>query len=301
MKIEKKSAYWHFFMPIIFVILYGSGFVGVKLGLPYTEPLTFLSLRFICSTALLYLMTICLRAPWPRKPQEIVHIMVAGLLMQGVFSVGVFEAIQLGISPATSALIIALQPILVALGAAPVLGTKIRLPQWCGLLLGLLGVLLVVSHKLTFSHTHMMGLAMSFVGLLGLTAGNLYQKRFCSHMNILSGGMIQSVTTAIVVSVAAFLFESMQVSWTPQFIFALAWMSVVVSIGALSILYLLLRHGEMAQVASLFYLVPVSTAIIAFFVYHEVIDMLGIAGIFTTALGIILVQRSRGNVRSKHP
>ena len=132
---------------------------------------------------------------------------------------------------------------------------------------------------------------MSFLGLFGLTAGNLYQKRFCSHMNIFSGGMIQSLTAGIAVSVGAFLFESMQVSWTNQFIFALVWMSVVVSIGALSVLYLLLRHGEVAQVASLFYLVPVSTAIIAFFIYNEVIDMLGLVGIFITALGIILVQK----------
>lgn len=295
MEIEKKSAYWHFFMPIIFVILYGSGFVGAKLGLPYTGPLTFLLLRFICATALLCLIALFLRAPWPRRLQEIGHIMIAGLLMQGVFSVGVFEAINLGISPATSALIIALQPILVALCSAPILGIKIRLPQWIGLILGLLGVLLVVSHKLTFSHTHIIGLAMSFLGLFGLTAGNLYQKRFCSHMNIFSGGMIQSLTAGIAVTVGAFLFESMQVSWTNQFIFALVWMSVVVSTGALSVLYLLLRHGEVAQVASLFYLVPVSTAIIAFFIYNEAIDMLGLVGIFITALGIILVQK-RGSL-----
>lgn len=296
MEIVKKSAYWHFFMPIIFVILYGSGFVGAKLGLPYAGPLTFLSLRFLCTTVLLYLIALFLRAPWPR-PQEIGHIIIAGLLMQGVFSVGVFEAINLGISPATSALIIALQPILVALGAAPILGTKIRLLQWFGFLLGLLGVLLVVSHKLTFSHTHMVGLAMSFLGLFGLTAGNLYQKRFCSHMNIFSGGMIQSLTAGIAVFVGAFLFESMYVTWTNQFIFALVWMSIVVSIGALSVLYLLLRHGEVAQVASLFYLVPVSTAIIAFFIYNEAIDMLGIVGIFITALGIILVQK-RGSLQT---
>lgn len=297
MEIIKKSTYWHFFMPIIFVILYGSGFVGAKLGLPYAGPLTFLSLRFLCATVLLYLMTLFLHAPWPQKLREIGHIIIAGFLMQGVFSVGVFEAINLGISPATSALIIALQPILVALGAAPILGTKIRLPQWFGFLLGLLGVLLVVSHKLTFSHTHMVGLAMSFLGLFGLTAGNLYQKRFCSHMNIFSGGMIQSLTAGIAVFVGAFLFESMHVTWTNQFIFALTWMSVVVSIGALSVLYLLLRHGEVAQVASLFYLVPVSTAIIAFFIYNEAIDILGIVGIFITALGIILVQK-RGSLQT---
>jgi drug/metabolite transporter (DMT)-like permease len=288
-----KSPYWHFIMPLIFVTLYGSGFVGAKLGLPYAGPLTFLVLRFICTTILLSVIALFLRAPWPLQRSEIGHIMVAGLLMQGVFSVGIFVAINLGISPATSALIIALQPILVALGAGPVLGEKILLRQWCGFLLGLIGVMLVVSHKLTFNHTHLIGLAMCFLGLFGLTAGNLYQKRFCSHMNIFTGGIIQSFTACIAVCVCAVLFESIQVAWTNQFIFALAWMSVIVSIGALSVLYLLIRHGEVSQVASLFYLVPVSTAIIAFFVYNETIDLFGIIGIFITAIGITLVQKTQ--------
>jgi len=292
---EKKSARWHVLMPLIFVTLYGSGFVGAKLGLPYAAPCTFLALRFFCTTLVLLSITLLLKSPWPRHLTEILHIMVAGLLMLGLFSVGVFVAINLGISPAISALIIALQPILVALGARSMLGEKIVFRQWCGFVLGLLGVLLVVSHQLTFSHGHLLGLTMCFLGLFGLTAGNLYQKRFCSHMNIFSGGMIQSFIAGIAMLAAALLFESMQITWTAQFVFALAWMSLVVSIGALSVLYLLIRHGEAAQVASIFYLVPVSTTIIAFVVYGATIDLFASIGMLVTAVGIILVQQRKSS------
>ncbi|MBA2652132.1 MAG: DMT family transporter [Tatlockia sp.] len=288
---ETQSARWHFFMPLVFISLYGSGFVGAKLGLPYAQPLTFLVLRFACTALLLLLMVFLWHSPWPRKLNELAHIMVAGLLMLGVFSAGVFVAINCGISPSISALIIALQPILVGLGAGPILGEKIRVQQWAGLLLGLLGVFLVVSHKLTFSHMDMVGLAMNFLGLLGLTAGNLYQKRFCADMNIFSGGLIQSLTAGVAVFIAALIFESMQIVWNGQFIFALAWMSIVVSFGALSVLYLLIRHGEATRVASLFYLVPVSTSLFAYFVYNETIDKFTIGGIIIIALGIMLVQK----------
>lgn len=154
-------------------------------------------LRFIIATLLLGLIAWLIRASWPRGINEIKHIVIAGFLMQGVFSVGVFVAIYLGISPAISALIIALQPILVALIAASMLGEKVRLIQWYGLLLGLLGVVLVIYHKLSFSHAHMLGLAMSFLGLFGLTAGSLYQKQFCAHMNVFSGGIIQKQNNGV--------------------------------------------------------------------------------------------------------
>lgn len=280
-------------MPLAFVTLYGSGFIGAKLGLPYSEPLTFLACRFAITSFLLTLIAFFFRACWPKKMSEIGHLMIAGLLILGLFSVGVFVAIDLGLSPAVCALIIALQPILVALGAGAFLGEKITLRQWIGLLSGLMGVALVVSHKLTFNNAHLFGLGMSVLGLIGLTLGNLYQKRFCATMNIFSGGAVQSLTAGVAVLIGAYIFESMQITWTGQFIFALAWMSIVVSIGALSILYSLIRQGNASEVASLFYLIPVSTAVASFFIYHEIIDWVGILGVLIIALGIILAQGSR--------
>lgn len=295
---QKKSLQWHYIMPLVFVALYGSGFVGAKMGLPYAEPLTFLAWRFAISAMLLTIISLCTHAMWPRSIKEIVHMAIAGLLMVGVFSAGTFIAIYLGISPALAALIIALQPILVAIGANLILGEKTFLRQWLGFILGLLGVGLVVSHKLTFNHTHIVGILMSVLSLLGLSLGNLYQKRFCSHMNIFTGGIIHSLSAGIASFIGAFIFETMKINWTGQFVFALTWMSVVVSIGALSLLYLLIRHAEVSRVASIFYLVPVSAAIASYFIYHETIDLFGVVGIIIIALGIALVN-IRGDLKNK--
>lgn len=281
----------HIILPLIFVTLYGSGFVGAKLGLPYAPPLTFLMWRFAFSSILLTLIAILLRSPWPQEIKNISHIMVAGLLMQATFSAGVFVAIYLGVSPAVSALIIALQPILVALGAGPILRETVFLRQWLGLLLGLVGVALVVSHNITFSYTHIEGIMMAILGLLGLTIGNLYQKRFCSNMNIFTGGVIQSIAAFSSVFVAALVFESMAITWSGQFLFALTWMTAGVSVGAVSLLYVLIRQGEVSQVASIFYLVPVSTAVLSFALYHQTIDLIGILGMVITATGIIFVNK----------
>ncbi|MBA2649480.1 MAG: DMT family transporter [Legionella sp.] len=281
----------HIILPLLFVTLYGSGFVGAKLGLPYAEPLTFLVWRFALTTMLLIFIAIILGSPWPRQIKVVGHIMVAGLLMQATFSAGVFVAINLGISPAISALIIALQPILVALGAGFVLNEVVGLRQWVGLLLGLIGVAFVVSHNLTFSHAHIVGIMMAFIGLFGLTAGNLYQKRFCASMDIFTGGVIQSIAAFSAILILALLFESMHINWTSSFLFALLWMSVVVSIGAVSILYLLIRHREVNQVASIFYLVPVSTTILSFAIYNQTIGSLELLGMLITALGVILVTK----------
>jgi len=291
----------HVLIPLLFVTLYGSGFVGAKLGLPYAQPLTFLTWRFAFVCAVLTVIAILFRSPWPKKILQIFHMMIAGLLLLGTFSIGVFVAINLGISPAVSALIIALQPILVAIGAGPILGEKVVFRQWLGLFLGLIGVGLVVSQKLTLNHAHFVGILMAIVGLIGLTAGNLYQKRFCSNMNILTGGIIQSFAAGVAALIGALIFESMKVVWSGQFIFALGWMSLVVSIGALSLLYVLIRQGEISQVASIFYLVPVSTAIISFFLYGETIDSFGIIGIVITGCGIILVGKNKSNSHQISP
>lgn len=283
----------HILLPLIFVTLYGSGFVGAKMGLPYTQPLTFLVWRFAFSSFLLSLLALFLGSTWPKNIKDIAHIMVAGILMQAIFSAGAFTAIYMGISPAVSALIIALQPILVAVGASPILGETIFLRQWLGLILGLLGVALVVIHNISLDHAHMEGIMMAVVGLLGLTAGNLYQKRFCSSMNIFTGGVFQSIAAFGAVLIGAWLFEPMTIVWSGSFVFALSWMTVGVSLGAVSILYLLIRQGEVSQVASIFYLVPVSTAILSYLIYQQGIDRLGMLGIAITALGIILVNSKK--------
>lgn len=174
--------------PFIFVMLYGTGFVGAKYGLPYAEPVTFLLLRFAIAACAVAGLGLLFKASWPKKWGDVFHISLAGMLTVGTFSIGVFVAIDMGLSPALSALIIALQPVLVAVVARRMLGESLNMFQCSGLALGLVGIVFVVSQKLDFTSVHMTGLGMAVIGLLGLSFGNLYQKRFCADMNVFSGG-----------------------------------------------------------------------------------------------------------------
>jgi len=208
----------------------------------------------------------------------------------GVFSIGTWISIDMGVPPAISALIIALQPLLVALFSRFFLKSKINRSQWLGLFLGLIGVALVVGENSGISSHYLVGILMSFLGLLGLTIGNLYQKKFCGEMNIFTGGIIQSSTSGIVCLIAAYFFESFHIQWTGQFIVALTWMSVIVSLAAISFLYILLKRGESHKVASLFYLVPVATAIIAYIVFGTSLHMMEILGMLIAVAGVALVN-----------
>lgn len=277
-------------LPLMFVMLYGSGFVGAKYGLPYSPPLTFLVLRFGLAAALISLLAIILRARWPGSLLEMLHIATAGALTVGMFSAGVFVSISVGLSPAISALIIALQPILVAVFASCLLGEKLTRRQWIGLAMGLLGVTFVVWHKIDPSTLQFFGVGMSVIGLLGVTFGNIYQKRFCANMSLFPGGAIQSITSALILLPLAMAFESMEVIWDVQFVIALGYMAVGVSIGALSLLYIMIRRGDVSRVASVFYLVPVSAAITSYLLYGETFDAPVIAGVLVVAVGVYLVN-----------
>ncbi len=277
--------------PFMFVMLYGTGFVGAKYGLPFAEPVTFLVWRFAIAACVVAGLGVFFKANWPKSWKEAFHIGVAGMLTVGTFSLGVFVAIDMGVSPALSALIIALQPVLIAIVARRMLGERLNLFQWLGLAFGLIGIVFVVSQKLDFTSVHIAGLGMAVMGLLGLSFGNLYQKRFCADMNIFSGGAIQSFASCVMCLPFAFVYETMQVEWSIQFIGALSYMSIGVSIGALSLLYVMIRRGEVSRVASIFYFVPVSAALVSSLLFDEKIDLPVAIGIAITALGVMLVNR----------
>lgn len=281
---------FHIAAPFLFVMLYGTGFVGAKFGLPYAPPMTFLVLRFAIAASIVALIAAGFRARWPATSREALHICVAGSLTVGTFSAGVFVAINLGLSPALSALIIALQPIIVAIGARQLLGERLVIQQWLGLGLGLIGVALVVAHKLDFTQVHMAGLAFAVLGLLGLSFGNLYQKRFCADMNIFTGGALQSASSFALCLPFALMFEDVRVDWSVEFAAALSYMSIGVSIGALSLLYVMIRRGEVARVASIFYFVPVSAALASHLLFGEQIDAAVAVGIAVTAAGVAIVN-----------
>ncbi len=276
-------------LPILFALIYGSGFVGAKYGLPYCPPLTFLGIRFALAASLIILIATILRSPWPTL-REALHIATAGILTVGMFSIGVFVSIDLGTSPALSALIIALQPLLIAVLARSVVGETVTSWQWSGLFLGFAGVSFVLGHKVQFDGASTFSIAMSIVGLIGVTAGNLYQKRFCAEMNLFTGGAIQSAVSALLAFILAFGFEDSSVQWTPPFVAALLYMSVGVSMGALTLLYIMIRRGDVSRVASVFYLVPVSAAISSFFIFDEHFDIQVGIGVCIVALGVLIAN-----------
>jgi len=278
-------------LPIIFVVLYGSAFPAAKVGLLYAGVFEFLALRYALVAALLSIVALVLRAPWPRTRRDLMHICVAGLLMVGIFNAAAFASVALGVPPAVCALIIALQPIIVALGAKPLLGEHTSGRQWLGLLLGVLGVYLVVSGNLVLDTTYITGVGLSLLALISQAAGNLYQKKFCAPMNVFTGGSVQNLISAAVMLAAIGVFGMHEVHWTGRFVMSLVWMTVVVSVGAVSILYVMIRRGKVSVVASLFYLVPVSAAIGAYVLFSQVPTGVQFLGAVVAAAGVAIVAR----------
>ena len=278
-------------VPAVFVLLWSTGFIGAKFGLPHSGPLTFLLLRFICTTSILTAAALLLRSPWPDSWPVVGRLAVAGTLIQGCYLGGIFVAISLGVPAGVAALIGSLQPLLTAAVSGWYLGERVKPRQWFGIACGLIGVALVVSDKLHFRSADAWGVLSALIAVAGITAGTLYQKRHLGGTSLVTGSAIQFGTVLLIFLVLAPLFETMQVNWGPEFIFALTWLTLVLSIGAVTLLYLMIRHGAAAKVASLFYLVPAVTALIAYAVFGETLGWLALAGMIATAGGVYLVTR----------
>lgn len=277
-------------MPGVFVLLWSTGFIGAKFGLPYAEPMTFLVLRFAIVTVLLCVFAGLTAAPWPKSWREAGHIAVAGLLLQAIYLGGVFASIYHGVPAGISALIVGIQPLLVAAAAGPVLGETVTRRQWLGLVLGLSGVVLVVWTKLGIGIGTPWGYALSVIALVGITVGTLYQKRYCPGIDLRSGTAIQFAATTVVLVPFALLFETRQVQWTGEFLFALGWLCIVLSLGAITLLFLLIRRGAASKVSSLFFLVPPCTALVAWPLFGEQLSLLALIGMAATMAGVALVN-----------
>lgn len=286
-----RDSYWQIATPVLFVLLWSTGFIGGKLGLPYAEPFTFLLWRYGIVTLLLLVMALVMRAPWPASTLQVFHIAVAGVMVNAVYIGGVFSAIYQGVPSGIVSLIVGLQPLFTAVVAGRLLGEKVSGRQWLGFFLGLVGVLLVLLDKISFAGGNSLGVAMSILALLGITVGTLYQKRFCAAMDLRSGGTIQFGASALLMALAALLCETMQVRWTPTFIFAISWLVLVLSLGAISLLQVLIRRGEATRVAGLFYLVPPVTSLLAFWFFGERLGISAMFGMCVTVLGVALAVR----------
>ncbi len=286
-----RSNYGQLAAPGLFVLLWSTGFIGGKFGLPYAEPLTFLLWRYGFVTLLLLMLALLMRAPWPASMAQTAHIAVSGVLVNGLYIGGVFSAIYHGVPTGIVSLIVGLQPLFTAVVAGRVLGEKVYARQWLGFALGLVGVLLVLMDKISFAGGSPVGVGMSVLALFGITAGTLYQKRFCAHLDLRSGGVIQFGASTLTMALLAPLCETMRVQWTGPFMFAMAWLVLVLSLGAISLLHVLIRRGEASRVASLFYLVPPVTSLLAFFCFGERLGITALTGMFVTVTGVALAVR----------
>ena len=277
-------------LPALFVLLWSTGFIAAKYGLPYAPPLKFLLVRFSLVTALMTAVTLVTRAPWPIGRRQIVHIAVAAWLVHGVYLGGVFVSIAAGMPAGTSAMLVGLQPILTVFLARAWLGERISALQWSGLTLGLVGVYFVVRHKIALG-VDSAALVAIVVALCGISVGTLYQKKYCGRVDLRSGAAIQFAACTLFYAPVALLAEARGIDYTPQFLFALGWSVIVLSVGAISLLYWLLRHGAAADVARLFYLVPPVTALMAFALFGERLDAPAIAGMVLIAIAVALSRR----------
>jgi drug/metabolite transporter (DMT)-like permease len=290
--VNKNSDVWISFAPAIFVLLWSTGFIGSKYGIPFAEPFTLTLVRMIVVVGILSLISLATRAPWPSDARAVFHIAVAGLLVHATYLSGVLYAITLKLPLGFIAMIAGLQPVLTAVLAQLLLNERLNVKQWFGMALGMVGVVLVVVSKYSLGATNWPAMGAAAVALAGITFGTLYQKRFCANMDLRTGGVIQYSATGVVVAVLALIFETMKIDWTPQFMFSILWLAVVLSIGAISLLYLMIRRGAASKVASLFFLTPSVTALMAFVLFGEVLAWLGVVGLFVTAAGVALVMRT---------
>ena len=279
--------------PILFVVLWSTGFIGTKYVINNADPLTYLAIRMAVVVGLMAIIAGITRPKWPDRV-GIAHSAVAGILVHGFYLGGTAIAIAHSIPAGLSALIPGLQPILTSTIANRWLGEKVTPVQWAGLVLGLGGVALIL-HERPMTGEAGLGWLASVVSLVSITLGTLYQRRFCSHIDWRAGNLVQYVAVTIFFTAGALLFEDRVVHWTREFVLALSWLAIALSIGSISLLYWLIRHAAATSVASLFYLVPAVTALMAYVLFGEKLDALAIAGMTMCAAAVFVVNRRFGS------
>jgi drug/metabolite transporter (DMT)-like permease len=275
--------------PAMFVLLWSTGFIATKYVLNSAEPFTYLSIRMACVVGLMVIIVAIARPKWLDRA-AIGHSVVAGLLVHGIYLGGTAVAISHSIPAGLSALIPGLQPILTSTLANRWLGERVTPLQWAVLLLGLAGVVLIL-HNRPMSGEAGWGWLASGVSLVSITLGTLYQRRYCNAIDWRAGNLVQYIAVTIFFGLGAFLFENNVVHWTTEFVLALSWLAVVLSIGSIGLLYWLIRRSAATSVASLFYLVPAVTSLMAYVLFGEKLDAVAIAGMTACAAAVFLVNR----------
>ncbi|TIR23217.1 MAG: DMT family transporter [Mesorhizobium sp.] len=286
------------FIPASFVVLWATGFIGARYAMPWAEPFTFLAIRFVIAAILFAGLAVLLGSRKAAR-DEALHAMMAGVLMHGVYLGAVFWAIHRGMPAGFSALIVGLQPLITAVLAGRFLGEAILPRHWAGLAVGLVGVVIVLWPKLgaVGGGVTAATLTASLVSVLGMSAGTIWQKRYASGGDLVSATMWQYVGGSIVMILGSLAFETRAITVNGELIFAMAWLVLVLSVGAIFLLMVMIRDGEMSKVASLFYLVPAVTAVIAWMLFDEQLNLLQIAGMAIATLGVGLATAGQARGR----
>lgn len=276
----------------LFVVLWSTGFIGAKYGLPHIEPVTFLVLRFALVAAALVFWVILARTAWLTLAQAR-DAAIIGILLQAVYLGGIYKAIDLGVEAGVAALIVGLQPVLTAFIARQFLGERLSPVQWAGIALGAIGVGLVVMRKLDAGIGDWRGVALCLVALAGISIASILQKTRATDHPMRTSTLVQFLAALAVLAPLSFAFETREVTWSGELILAMAWLVLAMSLGALSLLLFLIRRGAASNVASLFFLVPPTTALMAWGIFGEVLGPVEIAGVGLAASGVLMVNRPR--------
>ncbi len=291
MKALEKSA------PVVFVLLWSTGFVGAKYILPYAEPFVFLTIRYASAAIILVLIAKALREPLIITRDQIQQSVLVGVFLQVIYIGGVFYAVSLGLPAGVTAVIVSLQPVLVSVLAFKILNEGLSFRKISGLLLGLVGVLFLLLPKIFQGNFNLefpkVGILSSVLALIGTTTGYLLQKRGGSEIPFLPGTAVQFATATLLFALAGIFFEDWTIKVNLEFILALSWIVLALSIGSIFLLFYLLKHDSASSVSSLYYLVPPLTAVQAFFLFDERFTLIGLFGMVLAAIGTLLVTSSR--------
>lgn len=285
--ISTKTLYT-FLLPFLFIVMWSSGYVAGKIGLEYTGPYTLLFIRFASAAVIMFLVAYLTKASWPISWRQYFHLIIVGILVQGVQFACLYTGMNLGVSSGISALIVGTMPIFTALLASWIFSEHVNFKQWCGAFLGILGVGLVVMDNSALNLTSFWGYFFVVLALIGITTGSLYQKYFCTGIDLRAAGFIQLVTASVFVFFFAWHFESFQMEFGWPLLTTSAWLSVINSIGAVTILFVLMKQGEASKVSSFFHLIPGTTALMGYFMLGETLPIAALVGFILTGLAVYL-------------
>jgi drug/metabolite transporter (DMT)-like permease len=289
--VAARNAGWLRAMPAVFVLIWSTGFIVARYGMPYAPPLKFLAVRYALSLLCFGVWVALARVAWPKERAQWAHLAVTGLLMQAGYLGGVWAAVHAGMGAGLVALLVGIQPVLTAIWLS-FTGGRISQRQWAGLVLGFAGLVLVVSRKFgQGSEVSALTMGLALMALLSITAGTLYQKRFVAPCDVRSASAVQ-MAAALLATLPFAAMESQGIEWNVYSSGAMAWSVLALSLGGSSLLYMLIQRGTATAVTSLLYLVPPCTAVMAWLLFREPITLVTLLGIGLTAAGVSLVVRS---------